>query len=76
MNLKPFSTAEGITYQQEDLKRWQTVLKPEVFQKLKEFAEGGNEQATDGYRVLRGNDFTEFVCNFHCKSVDDCTHIL
>lgn len=65
MNMKqtPFTKAEAIRYQQEHLKQWELVLKPEVFAKLKAWAEETNETEENPYEIRRGCTLNSWVVN-------------
>lgn len=63
---QPFTVAAGIEIQQEYLYRWKTVLKPEVFQRLRAHVSLENQslnEGSDGYDVFRGNDLNAYVFN-------------
>lgn len=61
---RPFTAEEGIKVQTEQLKRWESVLKPEVFKDLKEFAIKTNGEAETGYDIVRGINLDGFVSNY------------
>jgi hypothetical protein len=54
---------QAIAHQQAHLKQWQSVLKPEVFAKLKAWAEAANDGEHDPYYIRRGQSLTEYIQN-------------
>lgn len=61
-----FPIEMGFKYQNEELARWEKLLKPEYFERLKAHVEVENESLTPestGYDVYRGNDFLNFILN-------------
>ena len=61
MDKADFTPADGIAIQQTQLTHWQSVLKPEVFEKLKAWATASNHLAKTGYDICRGTDLNFFV---------------
>ena len=51
---RTFDTQAGIEVQTEQLKKWELVLKPEVFAELQKFATKDNGKAKTGYDIVRG----------------------
>lgn len=55
------SKEEGIKIQDNDLKRWGTVLKPQAAVELRELAEKGNAEAESGYDICRGQELDVLI---------------
>lgn len=63
-DMKPeFTVADAIKIQQEHLKQWQEILKPEFFAKLKVWAEATNATETNPYEIRRGSTLDGFIHN-------------
>jgi hypothetical protein len=61
-----FPLEKGLAIQQEQLLKWQKVLKPEAFERLLKYCNKVNsELPTDskGFNVFRGTDLDMFVQN-------------
>jgi len=58
------TVADGIKYQAEQLARWKTVLIPEVYAALEEYATRNNHEAKSGYDVRRGVDLDNYIGNY------------
>lgn len=58
---------KAIEIQQEQLKHWESVLKPEVFRALKAHCDHENKAAIKGIYVFRGSDMDNFVANYKTK---------
>lgn len=54
---------QGIKIQQEHLQQWETVLKPEVYDKLEKWATSTNNEARTGYEIRRGTDLSSYIQN-------------
>jgi hypothetical protein len=63
----------AMEYQNIDLKRWKTVLLPDVYAKLEAFVADQNKRGvTDPYQVCRGQDLDQWVSNYmyaHCPAM-------
>lgn len=64
MNQKTFTAQSGIEIQTRQLEGWKTVLKPDVFEALREYAIRTNDMARDGYDVCRGSSLAHFVNSY------------
>lgn len=62
--MKEFTTEKGIAVQNNDLARWKTKLKSEVYNDLVEYAQATNQRCTNGYQIRRGSDLTTFISNW------------
>jgi hypothetical protein len=60
-----FTVQHGIAYQEKDLAQWEKILKPEVYAELFEWVIRNNATAKTGYDVCRGNQFLDFILNYH-----------
>jgi hypothetical protein len=58
-----FTVAEGIKVQTQQLKQWESVLKPEISAKLNEIVTSKNHLAKTGYDVFRGVDIDMVIAN-------------
>jgi hypothetical protein len=63
MTKEPFDKQAGIRIQTQQLKRWETVLLPHVFKKLQQIVTKDNDEATNGYDVVRGHQMDEIIYN-------------
>lgn len=59
-----YTVQRGIETQSRNLQRWQTILKPSVYEALKKYATENNETATDGYDIRRGFELSNWVDNY------------
>lgn len=59
----PLSVVGGITYQEQHLAQWKSVLKPEVYERLEAIATKDNDKAKTGYDIVRGQDLDTIVHN-------------
>lgn len=55
---------QGIEIQTEQLKKWEFLLKPEVFKYVQEKATENNVNAKTGYDICRGSDIDNIVGNY------------
>jgi 5-methylthioribose kinase len=63
--LNELTVEKAIEIQTEQLKRWEAVLKPEVFANLKAHCEHDNKAATQGKYVFRGSDMDNYIANYN-----------
>lgn len=70
MNDKPFTVADAIKIQNQQLAEWKTVLKPEKFDLLQQHATMMNAEiistegiSSIGYNVFRGQEIDMFIYN-------------
>ena len=59
-----FTVEEGIKVQNKQLCQWKTVLLPEVYNNLCEYATRNNHLAKSGYDVKRGTDLDIYIANY------------
>jgi len=64
-----FSLSEGIRIQQEHLLELKSILLPEVYIQLKDWAEEHNFKATCGHEVIRGQSLWDKLHEWAIKSV-------
>lgn len=64
---KNYTVEDGIAVQTENLRQWQGVLKPEVFERIKALATENNHTAATGYDICRGSDISDLVQNERIK---------
>jgi hypothetical protein len=64
MEKKEFTIEEGIKYQTEQLVQWKTVLIPEVYAALEEYATRNNHEAKSGHGIRRGVDLSSYISNY------------
>lgn len=55
---------QAIDFQREHLDQWKTVLKPEVFMKLRAWAISGNRTCANPFDIKRGVDLDNWVHNY------------
>lgn len=58
-----FTIKQAIEIQEEQLKRWEKVLKPEIAAKLRKLVTAENDKTKDPYEICRGTDIDVFVHN-------------
>lgn len=63
-----FSVNDAIKIQQEQLQRWSTVLKPDIYNELKRLIDAKTERERSGYesgrQVLRGTQIQDAIVNW------------
>jgi hypothetical protein len=59
----PFTKELGIQVQTEQLNAWKSVLLPHLFEKLRVLATKDNDDAVNGYDILRGTEIDNLVHN-------------
>ena len=55
---------EGIKIQSKHLEEWKTILIPEVYEALSEYATRDNHQAKSGYDICRGSRLDNYIGNY------------
>jgi len=58
-----FTVEDGIRVQERQLKDWESVLKPEIYAKLEQYAKKKNHLAKTGYDIVRGNQLDMLIYN-------------
>ena len=58
------SVQDGIEIQNQHLQEWKTVLLPEVYLALEEYATRKNHKAESGYDIVRGQDLSSYIRNY------------
>ena len=58
------SVESGIEIQADQLKKWEQILKSEVFEDLKAWATSTNNEAKTGYDIRRGNALDNYIGNY------------
>jgi hypothetical protein len=61
---KKLTVGEGIRIQQAQLSEWKTILYPETYTALEEYATRNNATAKNGYDICRGETLRDFVYNY------------
>ena len=64
MEKKEFKIVDGIEIQKEHLAGWKTILIPEVYEALEEYATRNNETARSGYSIRRGTELSNYIQNY------------
>ena len=64
MEEKAFTIELGLEVQAKQLAEWKTVLLPEVYDALYDYATRRNWEAKTGRDVRRGIDLTNYICNY------------
>ena len=59
-----FTLERAFEIQQEQLKYWETVLNPKVYEDLVEYTKRNNDKVTDPYKVVRGADLDHYIANY------------
>lgn len=63
MKNQEFTLEQGLKIQSEQLKEWEKIMKPEVYEKLKIYIDASNTTATTGNQVLRGYSIQNWISN-------------
>jgi hypothetical protein len=58
-----FSVGTGISFQQQQLSQWASVLTAEAFHKLYQLVTKDNDKAKSGYDVVRGDSISMILHN-------------
>ena len=61
---KAFTIELGLEVQAEQLAKWKSILLPEVYEALYEYATRYNHEAETGYDVRRGTDLSTYIANY------------
>ena len=64
MHTKKFTTEEGLEIQAKQLEEWKSVLVPEVYNALHEYATRNNNIAKSGWDVCRGTGLNNYIANY------------
>jgi hypothetical protein len=56
-----FTVEQGIRVQRQQLAEWKSVLRPEAYDALVEYATRDNARAKDGHDIYRGTSLSGFV---------------
>ena len=56
-----FTVEQGIKVQQAHLNEWKTILTPDAYAALEEYATRDNDKAVDGYDICRGEALRNFL---------------
>jgi hypothetical protein len=56
-----FTVEQGISIQRAHLNEWKTVLTPEAYVALEEYATRDNDKAVDGLDICRGEALRNFI---------------
>jgi hypothetical protein len=59
-----FTVQQGLEIQARQLQEWESVLKPEVYKALHEYATRENGEAESGSDVKRGVDLSNYIGNY------------
>ena len=58
-----FTLQESLKIQAGQLKKWEAVLKPEVYAKLEQTALESNKGKTNPFEIMRGNELDIYIHN-------------
>lgn len=61
------SFAHILEIQKSQLKEWQSILKPEIYEKLEKHAFTSNATAYNAYDIFRGTDMNMFLYSLMTK---------
>ena len=64
MEEKAFTIELGLEIQAKQLAEWKSILLPEVYEALYEYATRKNHEAKLGYDVRRGTDLDNYIGNY------------
>lgn len=64
MEEKAFTIELGLEIQAKQLAEWKSILLPEVYEALYEYATRKNHEAKLGYDVCRGTDLSTYIANY------------
>jgi hypothetical protein len=65
-----FTVEQGIDIQDRQLSEWEVILKPEVFEIIKDLVKKRNVNLRTGYDVCRGTDINNIIHNLKFPPVD------
>ena len=63
MSDQEFTLEQGLEIQSSQLKEWQKIMKPEIYNKLRVYIETSNNTAKTGNDVLRGYSIQNWISN-------------
>ena len=58
-----FTLEQALAVQADQLRHWKKLLKPHVYEMLKEECEKKNKNVTDPYHIFRGTNMDNFIHN-------------
>ena len=61
---------QGIEIQSSQLKEWEALLKPEIYEELVARATKYNHKAKDGFDILRGDSLGTIMSNWSHKNAN------
>lgn len=64
MEERKFTVEDGIKIQTQHLEQWKSVLIPEVYSSLEEYAIRKNHEAKDGFDITRGQMLSSYISNY------------
>jgi len=64
MEEKAFTIELGLEVQAEQLAKWKSILLPEVYEALYEYATRNNSEARTGWDIRRGSDLSNYIGNY------------
>jgi hypothetical protein len=64
MREKQFTVEQGLEVQAEQLAGWKTILIPEVYEALYEYATRHNSEAKTGWDICRGTNLDNYIGNY------------
>ena len=64
MEEKAFTIELGLEVQAKQLAEWKSILLPEVYQALYEYATRNNHEAKIGWDIRRGTDLSAYIANY------------
>jgi hypothetical protein len=64
MEEKAFTIELGLEVQAKQLAEWKSILLPEVYEALYEYATRHNSEAKIGWDIRRGTDLNNYIGNY------------
>jgi len=59
-----FTVEQGLGVQAKQLAQWKSILIPEVYEALHEYATRNNGKAKTGYDICRGSNLDNYIGNY------------
>jgi hypothetical protein len=64
MRENEFTIEDAIEIQRDHLSRWKSILIPEAYEALEEYALRNNHKAESGYDICRGHQLDNYIGNY------------
>lgn len=68
--MEEFTLEKAISFQDENLRHWKTVLNEDTYQKVYRIVKGKNNGITNPYQICRGLDISTIVVNISMGNLE------